>query len=291
LKPIPTLNDGSGLAPALRVYINMGNVDTLPAYSAGPHGSAEERLRAIQAAGYQGIQGDKPALCRSLGLGCAAMGRFNAPADVWPGVRQMKAEGFECATVHAGWGHESDAEIDALVGEIVAAGKEEQFPVFIETHRATLTQDTWRTVKMVERHPDVRFNADFSHWYTGLEMPYGDWDARIAFLEPVLQRVRFFHGRMGNSSHIQVPLADPTMAQALAHFKELWTRSLQGFLAQAQAGEYIVFAPELLHPEINYARTFINAAGERVEECDRWLEALRYAEIIRSCFKAVQGGA
>jgi hypothetical protein len=282
---IPTLNDGTNLPPALRVYINMGNVDTLPANSAGPRGSVDARLRAIQAAGYEGIQGDHPALCRSMRLGCAAIGRFNAPTDVLPAVQQMKAEGYECATVHAGWGHESDAEIDALVSQIVAVGKGENFPVFIETHRATITQDSWRTVKLVERHPDVRFNGDFSHWYTGLEMPYGDWAQRLAFIAPVLERVRFFHGRLGNSSHIQVPLADPTMDKALVHFKELWTLALRGFLESAVPGDYTVFAPELLHPEINYARTFINAAGERVEECDRWLEALRYVDIIRDCFR------
>jgi hypothetical protein len=171
---VPVLNDGSNEPHALRVYINMGNVDTLPTYSAGPHGSTEARLRAIHAAGFQGVQGEHPALCRDIGLACAAIGRFNTPADVLPAVKKMRADGFECVTVHAGWGHESDAEIDALVGEIVAVGKGENFPIFVETHRATLTQDTWRTVKMVEHHPDVRFNCDFSHWYTGLEMPYGD---------------------------------------------------------------------------------------------------------------------
>jgi hypothetical protein len=272
----------------LRVYINMGNVDTLPAYSVGPQGDAATKLKAIAAAGYSGTQGGDVALSKSLGLGCAGGGRFNLPAEVGPGVAKLKAAGYECATVHVGWGHESDAEIDALVREIIAVSAGEGFPVYVETHRATITQDTWRTVKLVERNPEVRFNADYSHWYTGLEMRYGDFEARLAFLAPVFERVRFFHGRMGNSSHIQMPLADPTMAPAVAHFREMWTRSLAGFLRSAKAGDYVIFAPELLHPEINYARTFVNAAGQRVEESDRWTEALAYAAIIRACFAAAQ---
>jgi hypothetical protein len=288
MNAIPNLHDASGHAPALRVYINMGNVATLPAYSQGPKGGEEEQLRAIRAAGYEGIQGGNPALCRSLGLGIAASARYNLPAEVAPSVRELKAQGYECVTVHVGWGHESDAEIDALVREVIAVSSGEGFPVYIETHRATITQDSWRTVKLVERHPEVRFNGDFSHWYTGLEMVYGDFEAKLDFIAPVLERVRFFHGRMGNSSHIQLPLDEPSMAAAQAHFRQLWTRSLQGFLRSAVDGDYIVFAPELLHPEINYARTFVNAAGERVEESDRWLEALRYKDIIRECFAAAQ---
>jgi hypothetical protein len=68
---IPALNDGSSHAPALRVYINMGNVDTLPAYSVGPQGDAATKLKAIAAAGYSGTQGGDVALSKTLGLGCA----------------------------------------------------------------------------------------------------------------------------------------------------------------------------------------------------------------------------
>ncbi|MBC7917927.1 MAG: hypothetical protein H7Y28_08965 [Rhodoferax sp.] len=283
-----TLNDGSSSPPALHLYINMGNVHTLPANSVGPKGSLQEKLLAIKAAGFVGIQGEEPPLCHSMGLGCAGSARFNTPCEVAPGVSALKAEGFECATLHVGWGHESDAEIDALVSEIIGVSIAENFPLYIETHRATITQDSWRTVQMVARHPGVRFNGDFSHWYTGLEMPYGDMIDKLNFMTPVFERVRFFHGRMGNSSHIQVPLADPTMSGAVEHFKEIWVRCLTGFLQTAVPGDFLVFAPELLHPEINYARTIINAQGERVEESDRWLEALQYAQIIQTCFATAQ---
>jgi hypothetical protein len=266
------------------VYITMGNVDTLPPESQGPRGDARHKLQAIRQAGYDGVQGGDPALCRELGLGCAGCARFNQVAEIGPGIIAARAAGHDCLTVHIGWGHEDDAEMDALVAEIIAASAGEGLPVFIETHRATITQDTWRTVAMVRRHPEVRFNGDFSHWYTGLEMVYGDFAAKVDFIAPVLERVRFMHGRMGNSGHIQVPLSDPSMPPAIAHYHTLWVAAMAGFLTSAQPGDYVVFAPELLYSDNNYSRLRTDPQGRLVEECDRWIEALTYARLARQYF-------
>ena len=281
---IPRLNDGSQRPPSLRVYLNMGNVDTLPPESQGPRGDARQKLLAIRQAGYDGVQCGDPALCLELGLGNAGSSRFNHVAEIGPGIIAARQAGYDCLTVHIGWGHEDDDQMDALVSEILAASAGEGLPVFIETHRATITQDTWRTVKMVSRHPEVRFNGDFSHWYTGLEMVYGDFTAKVDFIAPVLERVRFMHGRMGNSGHIQVPLSDPTMPPAIAHFHTLWVTAMAGFHASAQPGDYFVFAPELLYSGNNYSRLRTDAQGRLVEESDRWVEAQMYARLARQYF-------
>jgi hypothetical protein len=281
---IPLLNDGSSRPPALRIYLTMGNVTDLPDGSTGPRGKPRSVLTAIYDAGFTGVQDGDPLLCRELGLGSAVSARFNVPADIGPGVARAKADGHECLTIHLGWGHEDDATLDALVREVLAASAGEGLPVFIETHRATVTQDTWRTVQLVRRHPTVRFNGDFSHWYTGLEMTYGDLAEKIDFLTPVLDRVRFFHGRMGNSSHLQVPLSDPSMAVASMHFRTLWMRAMRGFLTDAGPGDYLIFAPELLPSGINYARLRPDGVGGFAEEGDRWQEAIAYAAIARECF-------
>ena len=86
-------------------------------------------------------------------------------------------------------------------------------------------------------------------------MVYGDWEERLAFLQPVFERVRFFHGRIANSGCIQMPLDHPSMPKAIAHFRDLWTRAMSGFKRTATPGDYLVFAPELLFPSINYAPT------------------------------------
>ncbi len=186
---------------------------------------------------------------------------------------------------------ESDAEIDRLVEAIIAASVRHGVPIYIETHRATITQDIWRTVRMVERHPGVRFNADFSHWYTGLEMPYGDIEAKWTFLQPVFDRVRFMHGRIGNPSHIQVLVNEGEAGAAqtfVAHFREMWTRSFLGFLRTARPGDYISFNPELLPASIHYARLFPTADNGWDEETDRWQQAAVLTRIARDCFSQAQ---
>jgi hypothetical protein len=141
----------------------------------------------------------------------------------------------------------------------------------------------------VKRFPEVRFNGDFSHWYTGLEMVYGDFAAKLDFLAPVFERVRFIHGRIGDPGCMQRDIG--TTGDGLtyvAHFRELWTRSFAGFLKTAKPGDYLCFNPELLPSEIYYARLVKNAKGEDVEEGDRWQQAILYGKIARECFAEAQ---
>ena len=285
---VPNTNDGSQAAPYLRCDINWGNVANLPAESSGPRGDDRSIHQAIKDAGYQGIQGGQVDICRELGLGVMGGGRINQPAEAAVQAQQLQDAGFEGATFHVGWGMESDAEAAALVEAIIDASEKTQFPMYIETHRATITQDIRRTYDLVAQFPDIRFNGDFSHWYTGLEMVYGDIEAKFDFLNPVFDRVRFIHARIGNPGCMQVDIGDGKDRSYVEHFKEMWTRSFAGFLKTAQPGDFISFNPELLQPEIYYARTIINADGKEVEESDRWQQAALYTEIAKECFAAAQ---
>jgi hypothetical protein len=139
-------------------------------------------------------------------------------------------------------------------------------------------------VQLTKKFPEIRFNGDFSHWYTGHEMVYGDIEAKWQFIQPVFDRVRFIHGRIGNPGCMQVDIGDGKNQKYVEHFKEMWTRSFVGFLESAKPGDYICFTPELLGHEAFYARHFRNAAGELVEEGDRWTQALLYADIARGCW-------
>ncbi len=285
---IRNTNDGTRSEPYLRTDINYGNVANLPAYSSGPKGDARALHEGVKAAGYVGLQGGDAALCREFGLKVSGGGRVNAPAEAEEQARHGREQGWDCLTLHVGWGHESDLEMDQLVGAILEASAKHDLPLYIETHRATITQDTWRTVQMVGRHPEVRFNGDFSHWYTGLEMRYGDINAKFDFLSPVFERTRFMHGRIGNPGCIQVGIGAGHGLPYVDHFREMWTRSFAGFLRSARPGDYFCFAPELLHPQIYYARVFPGADGQEREESDRWAQAQVLTRIARECFAQAQ---
>jgi sugar phosphate isomerase/epimerase len=239
-------------------------------------------IEAVKAVGYDGVQfaalgsAEERSICRKLNMGFAASGRINRPHDAADLAERVAGDGYDCATLHVGWGIESDDEAARLIESILDASQRSNVRFYIETHRATICQDMWRTVQFVSRFPEMRFNGDFSHWYAGQEMVYGGFEMKLRFLGPVLNRVRFLHGRIASPGCIQVPVKQA--APYVEHFQQLWTASFRGFLRSGEA-DSICFAPELLGPDIYYARIF-----EGREETDRWEEALKLKEIAEQCF-------
>jgi len=288
---VPNTNDGSTSPPALRLCMNLMALEELPSWSTGPDADAtlDEQLEAVAAAGFHGVQfteGGDAKLCERHGLLMTGCGRVNTPGEADKLAAQLADLGHVAATLHVGWGIEDDDVADALVDAILAASDRRGIPLYIETHRATLTQDMWRTVKLVERFPDVRFNGDFSHWYTGQEMKYGGFENKLTFIRPVLDRVRYMHGRIGNPGCIQVDIddGDPDTHPYVSHFQAMWTACFLGFLRCAQPGDFICFTPELLAPMRFYGRVFPYADGVMREECDRWEQSLLYNRLASECF-------
>src|SRR5690348_14780277 len=99
----------------------------------------------------------------------------------------------------------------------------------------------WRTVKLTESIPYIRFHGDFSHCYIGHEMVYGEIENKLPFLQPVFDRTRAMHDRIGNPGCMQVDIGDDMGRPYVDHFKEMWTRAFNGFLKSAQPGDYIIF--------------------------------------------------
>jgi hypothetical protein len=283
---IRNTNDGTTNPPRMRLDINGANVFGLPGYSSIPTGDDRTVLQAVKAAGFEGIQtGSKVQVAREVGLRVTGSGRINSPYDARTQAREARAAEYDCYTVHVGWGIEDDDEVYRLVEEVLRASEEHDIPIYIETHRATITDDIWRTVQLVKKFPEIRFNSDFSHWYTGHEMVYGDIQAKWQFMQPVFERVRFIHARIGNPGCIQVDIGDGTNQTYVDHFREMWTRCFTGFLKGAGPGDCICFTPELLGSSIYYARKFKGASGELVEESDRWQQARLLGRIGRQCWE------
>jgi hypothetical protein len=266
------------LTRALKRYFNLLALD----------GLSKRSFEDIREAGYDGVQFALPAsksdlrICRSLGLEIAASGRINQFEDTNPLAEQWAGDGFVCATLHAGWGLENDAEAFRLIESVLAASSVHKISLYLETHRATIFQDMWRTVQFVRQFPEIRFNGDFSHWYTGQEMVYGGFEKKFEFIRPVLERVRFIHGRIGNPGCIQVRI-DPGQApepEYVVHFRQLWTTCFRNGAR--------TFTPELLAPGIYYARMLRNNDGTIVEESDRWEQSLVLRRIAEECFRDSQ---
>lgn len=282
---IKNCNDGSSESPRLRFDLNYWNTDDLSDFSKGPVGLSDLGLyEAIVGAGYEGIQDGDPTLCEQFGLSVTGQFRMNNPGDLDGKMSEWMDKGFDCATIHVGWGIESDQEVDTLIAHVIETSVKNDFPIYIETHRATVTQDMWRTVEIVKRFPEIRFNGDFSHWYTGLEMVNGDLEQKLAFIQPVFDRVRFIHARIGNPGCIQVDIGNGENQIYVDHFREMWVRSFMGFLKTAKSGDFLCFTPELLPSQYYYAQ-LVSQNGQLIEAGDRWSQALLYVDIAKSCWE------
>ena len=292
--PSHFLNDGSRDAPKLLVYLNLDNLVGLGAGSAWPGLIGLPRDERLKTDGFEGVQLTTDGAPESgASLPHCGLDRINTPTEADAAAAKHAARSDLCVTVHAGWGLEEDDDVFRLVEAILAASAKYRLPIFLETHRATITQDLWRTVQLTKKFPEVRFNGDFSHYYCGQELVYGDWATKLAFMNPIFERVGFLHGRIASPGCMQVPIdADlsvrPREAHGvvnyLDHFKELWTRSMLGFLRTAVPGDVLIFAPELLAGTHYYARLFPDVSGRLVEESDRYSQALLYKDLARACF-------
>jgi hypothetical protein len=288
------LNDGSGEPPKLSVYLNLDNLVDLRADSIWPALEGLPLYEGLLADGFEGVQltTSDPKLLAAPLPHCG-INRINAPAEADAIAARHAAREDLCISVHAGWGLEDDNEVFNLVEAILAASVKHHLPIFIETHRATITQDLWRTVQITGKFPEVRFNGDFSHYYCGQELVYGDWAGKLTFMAPIFARVGFLHGRIASPGCMQVPVdadltARPRQAHGvinyLDHFKELWTSAMLGFLRTADPGDVLIFAPELLSGANYYARKFPLSSSQLSEESDRYAQALLLKDLAHACF-------
>ncbi len=280
------INDGSAAPPRLRLDLATCCVASLPFDSSFTHEPETAAwFAAIRAAGFSGLVGCDAALAQRHGFETTAGGRVNLPNEVEPLAAQAAAVGHQAVTLHVGWGFESDAEMDALADAILAASERHHLPIFVETHRATMTQDQWRTLRLLERHPDLAFTGDLSHWYTGQELRYGGapLGPRLDRIAAVFARIGMLHGRIGTGGCMQVPV-DPERDRDqhwFQHYRLMWTRVFRAFRARAVPGDILVVAPELLPAGNGYAREIPGPDGVLREESDRWQQAQVIADLAR----------
>lgn len=270
----------------------MATLQGLPAVSAGARESLAAQLALLPALGIGGVLAwsDWPAI-RAAGLGVHAMGRIDSPDDAEALIASHVDAGVASSTLHLGTAFDTDAQMDRLAVAVLEAAAHHGHTVLVETHRATVTQDPWRTLRWVERFPELLFSLDASHWVVGGELDYGGGFAdRLPLLDPVLRRSPMVQGRIASGGAIQVGVDDPGpwRAQALA----LWTRAFA--LRRREAPDQpIAFCPELLPHVLGEAwfgyapvRRRADAPSGLEETTDRFADALRLFELAEACAAA-----
>lgn len=273
--------------PRLVRYLTMVTAWMLPEWSTGPSGDSHEVAEGIAEAGFHGVQvflPEQAGAIRDAGLDLYAIGRVDAPSDIGPFVDAWEQQGVTSVTLHLGTGYETAEAGERLIDSYLEVEAATSIEVLVETHRATIMQDPARALGIIAEHPQIRLTADLAHWYTGGEMPYGGFEWKLEAIQPALDRVRLVHGRISDPGCAQVAVSADDESRHVEHFRQMWGATFRGFLAAPDRPSRLPFAPELLPPVTNYARTVIGSDGERREETDRWQQALLLCELAEKLF-------
>jgi len=269
--------------------IAQATLEGLPRDSAGTRETREAQWAMLPAHGISGVLAwsDWPAI-RAAGFVPHAMGRIDSPNHSDGLIAAHVDAGVASTTLHVGTAFDDDNALDRFAGALLEAAARHGHTVLVETHRGTVTQDAWRTLRWVERFPDLRFSLDASHWVVGGELDYGGgFTDRVPLFDPVLRRSPMVQGRIASGGAIQVGVDDPGPWQA--HAIALWTRAF--VLRRKEApNEPIAFCPELLPHVVGEAwfgyapvRPRADSPSGLEETTDRFAEALRLFDIADSC--------
>lgn len=113
-----------------------------------------------------------------------------------------------------------------------------------ETHRGRPTYTVPDTVRYIEALPDMKLNADFSHWFCVHESDLSDQSDNVT---RAIERSWHIHARVGYSEGPQVadPLA-PEWLEVTRKFVDLWQRIID--TRKADKAKYLTITPEFGPP-------------------------------------------
>lgn len=193
------------------------------------------------------------------------------------GVSFLNAQVHDAFASDAG----ATARLEALYAECDAIG----MPLFIETHRGTVTQDLRRTIEYGRRVPRMRYTLDASHYVVAGEVTEPGLAPRfVEALSEIIRRSSSVHARVSNGEQVQVDVGDGT-GTLVTPYRAWWTSAYRHWLAEAAPGEFFPFICEL--GPAPYAITVPNGVSlpAGAELSDRFAQALvfkRIAEAIRA---------
>lgn len=149
-------------------------------------------------------------------------------------------------------------------------------PLFIETHRGTVTQDLIRTVRYLREIPRLVFTLDASHYVVAGEITAPFQAQRFnEFLSEIIARTASIHARVSNGEQVQVDVGDGS-APVAQPFIRWWTSAYQQWLLRAMPGEIFPFVSEL------GPRPYAIAAPTGEEMGDRLAQALVFKHIAEA---------
>jgi len=207
-----------------------------------------ERLDAIKEAGYDGVEyaacGEDPAavrdLCAERDLIPVAMIFAATREEFSDQIKHIASFAPALVTSHSGRDRMSFEEACAFFDTALECEKRHGVPVAHETHRYRILYSPWQARVYLEKFPDLRLAADFSHWCVVCESTLDDADD---VLQLAATRAIHVHGRVGFEEGPQV--SDPRAPEFQAHVErheKWWDRIVEN--SRSRGTGQLTFTPE-----------------------------------------------
>jgi sugar phosphate isomerase/epimerase len=128
--------------------------------------------------------------------------------------------------------------------QAIAIEKQAGIPFAHETHRGRAMFTPWTTAELLRALPELKINADFSHWCCTCESLLGDQTDNVRL---AISRAIHIHGRVGHRHGPQVSdPAAPEYAEELRAHTGWWLDICRNRLSEGSA--YMTFTPEFGPP-------------------------------------------
>ena len=276
----PYVNLGKEVAARVVPTMNLMTISGMSACEPVPRqsltGVSASSYHALNSEGYGAVQSHlffpmNVAACQRANL-LPTKAAITSIEKLRNQVVKWKHQGFVCATIIIGTGKECKEEAIAIAEQVDLIAWEHDFPVFIELHRASITQDISTTLAIVEACPNIRFNADFSHYILSYCLDLLDSAELVEVLnrmEPIFRRVGFLHGRYASSHSIQT--STPSAWEKTVYLA-LVERVFSAFRRDAVKGDVLFFAPEYLPQITGYSPVTRTPQGHK-EKSNRYQDA------------------
>ena len=254
--------------------------------------SQEEKFEMIAEAGYTGVALDfawndisDARAClpfmEKYNLGCALIAFPTTLDDLNNVVDLAKDFDTRYIAINARYFPWTAKEAEPRVRGWLEMGEKAGLPIYLETHRLTLTNDIVFTLDLMDLIPEMEMVADLSHILVAREFPEPMDDLSNELIHRILKRSASFQGRVGTREQIQVPLGYPQHQYWENTFYEWWEQGFRYWQARNDENATLNFLCELGPPP--YAIT--DKTG--YELSDRWEESLQIKQKVEEIWRNI----
>lgn len=258
------------------------------------HGSAiGEKFKLIARNGFDGINAFLPApeersLCKELlhqydlsfsvnayPASLADMSDFLDRAAAFGNIGSINAQVMKPFLT-------GDSAVELLSG-IEALSRQAGIPVYVETHRGTITQDLIRTQQYLQSLPMLKLTIDYSHYVVAGELNTVSPEAE-QMLQSLLPNAFSIHTRISNGQQIQVDPGEAGNHPMLPHFARWWESAMRHWRkGPRQEDEAFPVVIEL--GPAPYAITVDESGVRQTEISDRWSQSLYLKQLVQQLWQ------